>query len=46
MNAGVGAKAIYLDGGNATRTADLIDVKHDGDGDVDVFNVTATNTGS
>jgi len=46
MNAGVGAKGLYIDGGNATRTADLIDVKHDGDGNADVFSVVATNTGS
>lgn len=46
MDLAIAAKAIYLDCGNKTRTADLIDVKFDGDGNVDVFNVTATNTGS
>lgn len=46
MNAAVGAKFLYLDAGAGTRTADLIDVKHDGDGNVDVMNITATNTGT
>jgi hypothetical protein len=46
MNAAVGAKFLYVDAGAGTRTADLIDIKHDGDGNVDVMNITATNTGT
>jgi len=46
MNLAVASKAIYLDAGGTTRTANLIDVKFDGDGNADVFGVTATNTGS
>jgi hypothetical protein len=46
MNAAVGAKFLYLDAGAATRTVDLIDIKWDGDGNVDVMNITATNTGT
>lgn len=46
LNAGVGAKAIYIDCGAATRTVPAIDVKFDGDGNVQALNIDATNTGS
>lgn len=46
MNAAVGSKFLYVDAGAATRTADLIDVKYDGDGNVDLMNIDATNTGT
>lgn len=46
MNASVGGKAIYLDSGAATRTAVLVDVLADGDGDADVFNIDRSNTGA
>jgi hypothetical protein len=46
LNAGVGAKAIYIDCGDATRTVPAIDMKFDGDGNVQALNIDATNTGS
>lgn len=46
LNAGVGAKAIYIDCGAATRTVPAIDMKFDGDGNVQALNIDATNTGS
>jgi hypothetical protein len=46
MNAGLAANAIYIDAGGGTRTADEIAVKHDGDGNVDVMSIVATNTGT
>lgn len=46
LNAGVAAKAIYIDGGAATRTAALVDMKHDGDGNIAALNIDVTNTGS
>ena len=46
MNAAVGGKAIYIDSGASTRTAVLIDILADGDGDVDVFNIDESNDGS
>jgi len=46
FNAGVAYGGIYFDAGAATRTVDLIDVKFDGDGDVSVLDIDATNTGS
>jgi hypothetical protein len=46
MNAGLAANAIYVDAGAGTRTADLVDLKHDGDGNVSAINIDHTNTGS
>jgi hypothetical protein len=46
LNAGVGAKAIYIDCGAATRTVPAIDMKFDGNGNVQALNIDATNTGS
>lgn len=46
LNAGVAAKAIYIDAGAATRTADIVDIKSDGDGNVSAINIDHTNTGS
>lgn len=46
FNAGVAYGGIYFDAGAATRTVDLIDVKFDGNGNVSVLDIDATNTGS
>ena len=46
MNAGLAASAIYIDAGAWTRTANLIEIKDDGDGDVDAISIVAANTGS
>ena len=46
MNAAVGGRAIYLDSGAATRTAALIDILANGDGNSDVFNLDYSNTGA
>ena len=46
MNLGVASKAIYIDCGGTTRTVPAIDVKFDGDGNVQALNIDATNTGS
>lgn len=46
MNASVGGRAIFLDAGNATRTANLIDITNDGDGNIDTFEIADSNTGS
>jgi len=46
LNLGLACRAMYIDAGNGTRTANLIDILHDGDGNVDVFGITSTNTGS
>ena len=46
MNAAVGGRAIFLDSGAATRTAPLVDILADGDGNSDVFNIDYSNTGA
>lgn len=46
MNLGVASKALYVDAGAGTRTVPLIDLKHDGDGNVSAINIDQTNTGS
>jgi len=46
LNAGVASKALYIDCGAATRTVPAIDIKFDGDGNVQALNIDATNTGS
>ena len=46
MNLGVGAAAIFIDGGNKIRTANLFDVTHDGSGNVDFMQVVHSNTGT
>lgn len=46
MNLGVASKALYIDAGAGTRTADLVHIKHDGDGNVCALNIDQTNTGS
>jgi hypothetical protein len=46
LNLGVASKALYIDCGGTTRTVPAIDVKFDGDGNVQVLNVDVTNTGS
>jgi hypothetical protein len=46
MNLALGSKGIYIDAGNGTRTADLIGIKHDGDGNIDVMAIVASNTGT
>ena len=46
MNAGLAANAIYIDAGAGTRTANLVEIKDDGDGDVDAISIVAANTGS
>jgi len=46
MNLAVAAKAIYIDAGAGVRTAALVDLKHDGSGNVSAINIDQTNTGS
>src|SRR3990167_5899793 len=46
LNAGVAYGAINLDAGNDVRTVDLINVTLDGSGDVGLFDINNTNTGS
>ena len=46
MNLAVASKAIYIDAGAGVRTAALIDLKHDGSGNVSAINIDQTNTGS
>lgn len=46
LNTGVGTKGIYIDGGGGARTADLIDLKHDGSGNNNALTITASSTGS
>jgi len=46
MNLGLGARAVFLDAGNGTRTANLMAVTNDGDGNVDVCEIADSNTGS
>jgi hypothetical protein len=45
-NLAVASKCIYLDAGGGTRTADVMAIKHDGDGNVDALSIVATNTGT
>lgn len=46
MNASVGGRFLFLDGGAAIRTANLIDVTNDGSGNTDLIEVADSNTGS
>ena len=46
LNTGVGEKGIFIDGGGGARTADLLDIKHDGSGNNNALTITATSTGS
>src|SRR3990167_7224326 len=46
MNLAVGGRFLFLDAGNGTRTANLITVTNDGDGNVDFIEVNSTNTGT
>ena len=46
LNASVGGRFLFLDAGNAVRTANMIDVTNDGSGNVDMIEVTDSNTGS
>lgn len=46
MDAAVGAALFTIDAGGGTRTADLIDITFDGDGNVGIIDANVTNTGS
>jgi len=46
MDTGVGSCFADIDSGGGTRTVDLFDIKHDGDGNVGVLDINNTNTGS
>lgn len=46
MNAWLAANAIYIDAGAWTRTANLIEILDDWDGNVDAVQITASNTWS
>lgn len=46
MNAAVGGRYLFLDAGAGTRTANLIDVTFDGNGNTDLFEIAHSNTGS
>lgn len=46
MDSAVGAAYLILDAGGKTRTANLFEITHDGNGDVDVFSIADSNTGS
>jgi hypothetical protein len=46
MNNAVGGRFLFLDGGAAIRTANLVQVTNDGSGNVDVVEITDSNTGS
>lgn len=46
MNASVGGRFLFLDGGAAIRTANLVDVTNDGSGNTDFVEISDSNTGS
>lgn len=46
MNAALSSEAVYIDAWAGTRDANLIEIKNDGDGNVDALSIVDSNTGS